>query len=322
MSQIKPSYDDDRQILADIIPLKSPLAIQITPSSVCNFRCTYCIHHKRRHGWAIMDWKTTTAICEQVTQFERPLKQVTIAGWGEPMVNRNLPAIIRKIRKEGITERISLVTNASLFTKENIPEYIDSGLDFIKISLQGLTSEKYKEISRASVDFGDLCRNIRYLYDNKKQCQIFVKVPNVSIDHADDVSLFYSEFEHISDRMYVEVICPVFEKGFTEVNKFGQYHSPILACPHPFYNLNVTAEGDILPCCSYYDPTMFGNVHNVTLKEVWESTARNTFLKMLLSRNRLEQTQYMVCKTCQLPDMIYIPGDDLDERAEELKERI
>lgn len=317
---IKPSYDEDRNILADVVPLSSPLALQLTPSSICNFRCSYCIHATVDSGWRLMDYDDFLRVSDQLQEFDQPVKQVTVAGWGEPLVNKRLPAMVARM-KDVNKCKVSIVTNGSLLRPSTSDALLDAGVDSIKISLQGMSSLKYFEVSRAKVDFQALISNIRWLYQNKGEREVFVKIADTALCPGDD-TIFYDTFGPICDRMYIESICPVFDEGERqEINKFGQQHPPVLVCPHPFYNLNIAAGGEILPCCSFYDPTCWGTVRETTLKRVWDGVKRWKFLLMLLSKSRNRQCKYPVCKGCKLPDMIVIPGDELDERAAEVAER-
>jgi len=327
-SSIKPSYDDNRQILASIIPLRTPLSIQIEASSVCNFRCKYCIHSSSdMKNQKVMEWSTFLKLCDQIEEFDDRLKQITIAGWGEPLVNKDLPKMISHMKKMDIAKKIAVGTNGSLLTHDYALQLITAGIDFIKISLQGMTADKYMKISGVKIDFDEMVNNIEFLHNNKKNCEIYIKVADIALDEGEK-DLFYSTFRNITDRMYVETILPIFDfdnvskNGFFDnkksMNKYGQFHSPTIVCPQPFYMMNVTAMGDILPCCAYYDPTNFGNITKTSIKEIWNSRKMKLFLKMMLSKNRKTQNLYPVCRDCKIPDVIMSPGDDLDLYADEL----
>ena len=103
------------------------------------------------------------------------------------------------------------------------------------------------------------------------------------------------------------------------MSKYGIEHPPIKVCPLPFYFMAVTADGDIRPCCAYEDPMVLGNVWNVRLAEAWNKIYLNMFRKMMLNGNR---SGMRVCKNCLMPDAIITPGDELDERAEEIRRRM
>lgn len=326
-SEIKPNYDQDREILANVVPLRTPYSIQITPSSRCNFKCNYCIHSSpEMNNKSLMKWNTFEKLCEQIGQFEDKVKQINFAGWGEPTINKDLPEMIAHIKQLNLAGKVSVITNGSLLNHNFALSLIESGVDSIRISLQGVTSMRYKEICGVQQDFNDLVDKIRYLNQHKGRCAVYVKVADISLSKEEE-SLFYSKFLEISDRMFVENIRPIFddEKVRSDTNysisKYGQVHPPVLVCPQPFFMLNISAEGDVFPCCSYYDPTQFGNINNTTLKDIWHSNEIFEFLKMMLRKERNTQQKYPVCNKCKLPDVVVLPQDSLDENADEIFNR-
>ena len=326
VSIIKPNYDDNRIKLSEAIPLKTPLSIQITPSSKCNFKCNYCIHSSGTMiNKQLMEWDTFTRLCKQIKNFDEPLKQVTIAGWGEPLTNKKLPFMISYMKNMNITNKVSLVTNGSLLNRETSDALIQSGIDFIKISLQGMSAVKYKEICGVQIDFNSFVKNIQYLYENKKDCQVFIKIADISISEGED-SKFFSTFQNITDRMYIETIRPIFNVEYESIgvnidkviSKYGEIHSPLNVCPQPFYMMNITPSGDVLPCCSYYDPSELGNIWSITLREIWEGEKMRDFWMMMLSKNRDQQNIYPVCNGCKIPDVVVLPGDELDADSDRI----
>ena len=58
---------------------------------------------------------------------------VFIAGYGEPLLNSNLPYFINKLHKKGID--VSVITNGKLLSDEKIEELFDNGLDRLQISI-------------------------------------------------------------------------------------------------------------------------------------------------------------------------------------------
>jgi len=235
-----------------------------------------------------------------------------MAGWGEPLFNKNLPQMVSHIKDMDIAEKVAITTNGILLTPTFTQELLDAGVDSIRISLQGLSSKKYQDISNTKLNFKTFVDQIKYLHNNKKNCYVYIKVADIGLLNGED-ELFYSIFKEITDAMYIETIRPMFGvPDERDVNKYGQHHKPVLVCPQPFFMVNVTATGDITPCCGYYDPTGFGNITTTTLKKVWESQEMTTFKDMLMRKERNNQNTYPVCNRCTLPDAISIPGDELD----------
>ena len=65
-------------------------------------------------------------------------------------------------KEKGVAEKLNLITNGVLLTKKNSLSLIESGIDTIKISLQGMTSEQYFNTCGTNVDFQKFIDNIRF----------------------------------------------------------------------------------------------------------------------------------------------------------------
>ena len=326
MTTIKPHFSDNRQILADVVPLRTPLSLMCEPSQICNIKCNYCmqsfITEKPKQ---LMTSSTFARLCTRISEFDDKLKQFNFAGWGEPLVNRELPNMVRYLNDCEITENIAIVTNGLLLTPELSLALVAAGTNHIRISLQGMTSEKYKEICGAKMDFQKFVDNVRFLYENKGSCQVSIKIADIALDNEEEGLLFYKIFGPIADRVYIESIRPMFAENKQDgkgISKYGFDHPPVIVCPTPFYMLNIKATGEIVPCCSYYKPLELGNIHDTSLRQVWEGEKMKWLQLMLLSGKRKEWDQYPVCRECTIPDAILTPGDELDEKAEEIRGRL
>jgi len=275
-----------------------------------------------------MDWRTFEIICNQIGEFKDRLKQINFAGWGEPTINIDLPRMVSHLKKHNIVDKVSVITNGSLLNEYTGSALVDSGVDYIKISLQGMKAEKYSEICGFDLDFEEFVSKIRRLYKSKKQCQVYVKVADIAISENEEEA-FYSTFKDISDRMYIENIRPIFEHGNNDIginkeqmiSKYGYIHSPVIVCPQPFFMMNITETGDVYPCCSYHDPTKLGNIHNISLLNIWNSPSLRNFQIMMLNKRRYIAKNYPVCRECKIPDAIVLPEDDLDTDADKILKR-
>ncbi len=154
MTSTVPHYNSGRTILADVIPLAIPYTIQCEVSHICNLSCNYCIQssplHKEKH---LMDYETFELLCNQVLKFDSKLKQFNFSGWGEPLVNNRLPSMISFLKSINITDNIAIVTNGLLLTKQLSLDLISASIDHIRISLQGMRSDRYFEICGKKMKF-------------------------------------------------------------------------------------------------------------------------------------------------------------------------
>lgn len=328
-SEIKPGYGLERVILKDAVPLDMPFTLFLSVSTVCNFKCKYCIQalsnvelKNKNFIPEIMDWEIFQQAADQTMSFQRQLKTIFLYGVGEPLCNKRLPDMVSYLKKINTAEQISFITNAGLLNKEVALRLIDSGLDILRISIQGLSSEKYYEICGVKINFDELIDNIRFFYENRKNCKLFVKIVDVALDEGDE-DKFYKIFANISDRMYVEKIVPVFhEIDYTKMIKnslvtdlWGNPHETRMVCPICFYTLTVFPNGDVYPCCMESDPADLGNIKNIPLAEIWNGKTHKQFMKMQLMKKRMSNK---ICKHCTAPDTSAKLEDELDTVADKL----
>lgn len=333
MSEIKPfSGVDDRVLLANVVPLEAPFTLNIFPSNVCNFKCNYCAQSLEKEK-LISDYglyqenmsiDTMKKIIEQSKEFSKKFKLVSMMGHGEPLCNKQLPQFIEMIKSAGIAERVDIITNASLLTEEFSDRLINAGLDVLRVSLQGITANKYKQICDVNLDFDRFINNLTYFYKKKKQCKVFVKTMDVSLEEGQEQQ-FFSMFENISDRMYIDNVKPVYdevtysEKSMVlDTDRYGIVHERRNVCPQPFYMLSVWANGDVAPCDALYKASCLGNVHSSSLKGMWNSKQLKEFCKIHL---RGQKNQHIACSRCCAPDDVAHKEDVLDYASSTILER-
>jgi len=324
MSEIAPFTGyDDRVKLADVVPLESPYVLNIFPSNACNLRCVYCVHalskddleerYQFRHEIMSMD------TFNNIFQFERRFKLISFTGQGEPLLNKNLPLMIRIAKI--YADRVDIVTNGVLLHKELNAKLIDSGLDILRISLQGVNQDEYLKIGQRKLNFDSFIDNITDFYvQSRGKCKLYVKIINLSSQKN-----FFEMFGGITDRMFVEHVKPVYHgvdyskwDMSPDTDRRGLEHPRRDVCPFPFYQLDVWPNGDVVPCPAIHK-IVLGNVNEMSLKDMWNSDKLRKFRMMHLSGDRGYHHQ---CGVCCAPDDCAHPEDVLDDNAEEILRRI
>lgn len=318
-----------RMPLAEVVPLNAPLSVHIYPSSKCNFKCNYCIHSLSSEEMRLQGFERTKMsydmyekIINGIEKFPRPLKALMFAGHGEPFTNPSLPKMIRLAKDRGIADRVEVTTNGSLLTYPLIDELIDSRVDRLKISIQGVSSEKYKSIAKYNIDIDDFTARLRYFKKNKKGTEIYIKIIDSALETDAEKNKFFNIFSDCADFLDVEYLIP-FYSGIDHLslkNTFDrckQGHSrSSKTCSMPFYMLVVNTDGTVTPCCSSDYPLILGNAVKDSLYNIWNSHILHNFQRDLLSAKLTG-----VCSTCSVPKYGLQEGDYLDNHLEEIVER-
>ena len=87
---------------------------------------------------------------------------------GEPLLNKDLPLMIREAHDAGLYTIVS--TNAQAMTPELAKALVSAGLDRIIISMDGLTQETY-EAYRVGGSLDQCKAALRWLQEAKSVCQ-------------------------------------------------------------------------------------------------------------------------------------------------------
>ncbi|MCP8615635.1 GTP 3',8-cyclase MoaA [Salirhabdus salicampi] len=136
--------------------LKRPLRdLRISVTDKCNFRCTYCMPAE------IFGPDYQFLPKEQLLSFDEierlanifvkdlGVQKIRITG-GEPLMRRDLPILIQKLRNIDGLEDIAMTTNASLLPKY-AKDLKEAGLDRVSVSLDSLNDEVFGKINGRGV---------------------------------------------------------------------------------------------------------------------------------------------------------------------------
>ncbi|MDH4128866.1 MAG: radical SAM protein [Spirochaetota bacterium] len=331
-AQIKPRIDlKNRTKLETVIPLDVPFIIFIDPSDKCNFQCKFCPTGNRKlmkkssnRNYGKMDFELYKKIIEDISDFEKPIKVLRLYKDGEPLLNPNFIDMIRYAKEKKCAERIDTTTNASLLNPEKNIEMINAGLDRINISIEGVNSKQYIDFSQYKINFEQFVENITHLYENRKNCEIIIKI-NGDILSEEDKQQFYSIFGDIADGVYIEHIMscwPEFEFHDVKVNQelgiYGQKIQEVMVCPYPFYSFSINSDGTASLCfLDWARKLLIGDANTQSVKNIWLGEKMKEYQKMFL---RHERKNHPVCKNCG--QLTHGLPDDIDKYSDLLLKRI
>ena len=285
---VTPFNATDKVPLHEVVPLDTPFVMSIEPSSICNLKCTFCTLSKSNEKGIIMPNEVFDKIIHDLKDFKQPLKLVYFSMIGEPLLNKRLPEMVRRLYLERLTNETVLNTNAVSLTDDIALRLVDAGLTRIRISVNGLSSEDYLRNCGVKIDFDTFVKQIAFLYKNKKNLIIQIKTVDKLLRPGGETR-FYEIFGDICDQISIEQLFPIFEnvnygKFFTQhesipAGRYASVQSNVKICALPFYRTVVRANGDVNLCYSYIPD---GNILDKSLKEVWYGEKRKKLLTNLL----------------------------------------
>lgn len=327
---IAPAYRKDRKPLNQCLPINTPWRLTISPAQICNFKCYFCTHslnHKEveKTGFSFrnMTFEEFKILADQLRQFPEAVKLIVFSGMGEPLLNPDLSKMIRYLKENHIAERAEMYSNATLLTEKLVHDLVDAGLDSFKVSIEGLTEEKYWTNSQYRMNYPEFMEKLAYFYNNRKTCKIYIKVIDACLEAGEDQK-FYQMFGDVCDEIYIEHLSDAQPltgdcEGRVDYGKtmYGEPAKECNVCGMLFYSLYVDVDLNIYPCPLLCPPVKFaiGNANAETLLEIWHGEKLKRIRQAHLMGKRKEVD---VCKDCGNIICMYHPEDDLDDHAEDL----
>jgi len=215
-----------------------------------------------------------------------------IQGNGEPLLNREIFTFVKLAKERGNIVRIT--TNGTLLDRERVKALLESGLDYLAISIDGATKATFESI-RVGADFDNLKEKVRYLTVRKDELKkdLFL-------------SMWVTITESNKDEL-VELLGLAYELGFDEVrfqcaqnyDKRGNLLKSDLSlitdetlkrldelgkqkgiyvvlpdeikdCDWSFKRVYVDCNGDVTPCCEL-SAWKLGNIYKEPFTKIWNS---------------------------------------------------
>jgi len=273
--------------------------IQIPITQRCNLQCLYC---QRQHAKGLEEADIDDEVLTPLLDTCPHVALVHVQGVGESLLNRRLFEILRQVRARLPTDgRTGTCTNATLLTEETASRLLDTGLDYLFLSLDGAKAETNDAIRRGS-SFDELTRNIARCVEMRRSRGLkrpwfmldFVICETNATEVPDFVDLagrlgvdsvrFANRVDHARGRVDVlpeDILAPILKEAESRAQKLGLAavfprlsRSREPRCPH-LQAAIVLLSGDAAPCCAMEPgarprpPRFFGNVKDTPLLDLW-----------------------------------------------------
>ena len=143
-------------------PLPLPRSIYIEPTSRCNEFCQQCPRTLlSREDDRDLGYDQFRYIVDQFPVLDR----VVLHGLGEPLLNKDLPRMVRYLKERGTY--VLFNSNGIALTEKRGQALIDAGLDEYRLSMDGASREMYAHV-RGVDAFDKIWRNVRAFIARQK----------------------------------------------------------------------------------------------------------------------------------------------------------
>ncbi len=132
------------------------LSFNLEPTFRCNLECPMCPRFSSEDPHLDMSIETYTRICEAMEYAHT----VDFTGWGEPLLNKRIFRMIRMAKERGCLT--TMTSNGTALVQKNCFSLIESGLDSLAVSVDGMRPETYDPI-RIGASFENVAEKLRTL---------------------------------------------------------------------------------------------------------------------------------------------------------------
>jgi len=319
------------KLLRNTYLLSKPTSLQIEPTTRCNLRCPICQYPVWDRSGMDLSLKDFKRIIDKIPF----LISLNIQGIGEPLLHKDLFAMIEYCKKKKII--VGFITNGTLLTEKISQRIVDSGVDWIGISIDSTQKETYEKL-RVGACFDTVLNNIKTLVKVRGSKQkprvllhftgtmenihelpaIVILAKELGVDgvEAQEVQVWGKEYfeKKLSKKRLIDIEMSrkfvnrariiAEEKGlifYWRGGKEGETHADPLLCRQMFNSAFITVDGYVTPCAGLPDPRVvnFGNLLTQNFDEIWNSESYQKMREMRLSGKIPE-----CCRSCTNPQYV------------------
>jgi len=286
-----------------------PTTIAIEPANYCQLRCPECPVgiNKTSHS-KILEISVFNTI---LNAFPKQVHSIIFYFQGEPTLNMQLPNMIRMAKTKQLYTYLS--TNGQRIDKNFAKSLIDSGLDHIVLSIDGISQKSYTSYRvGGSVYAAFQALDQLQLAKQKAKSSLFIEWQCLALKSneydwkwmrknfrrlgANKFTLKTAQFNHFEKGNPLLPTLTAFARykrldNGTFVRKKGLHHR----CWKLWTSCVIDIDGNMLPCC--FDKNRkysFGNIFTSSFSEVWFSDSAMQFRRNLLINRHLVG----ICQNC------------------------
>ncbi len=288
--------------------LIAPIYLDIELTNYCNIHCNMCpvgtgdMHRSR----GFMSDAVFERIMKDVMRYH--IEGVRLIRWGEPTLHPKFIEWAKVLKSQGVLLHFN--TNGLHLDDEMISKIIESGIDSIKFSFQGIDELTYGEM-RSGGSYTQLLDTIRAMYISRSER----KSPYISITtsttyeseeeienfkrvvspYCDEVSIGKTKMRHVDvERMKLSDERRRIYEHFINYEQGSLCHMSV--CPEIWDKLSINWDGSVSACCQDYDNLMIvGNILENDLAEIFTGEMEKKYREII---RKSEYEKLPLCKNC------------------------
>ena len=292
------------------LPAGGPQTAMIEPTNLCNLACPTC---PTGTGKIKPLPQLALADCDRMLGGLVPLlRNLALWNYGEPVLNRELPAMIAHAKQAGVGV-VKVSSNVHFLDGERGRALLDSGLDVLILSVDGASQATY-ETFRKDGDFARVARAVAWLCAEKRRLGLArprIELQFIAMRHNEHE---LPEMRRLArawgvDALRIKTVGAddAATRGLVPASSLLSRYAADGETPsvrHAFCTMAwdhtvINVDGSVTPCC-YLRPDMgpefvMGNALEAPFAEIWRGEKYRAFRAQMLT----DRSAMPVCGTCR-----------------------
>lgn len=296
-----------------------PFSLSIEPTTACNLGCPECPSGLKQftRPTGKMDLEHHKNILQKVS---KSVFYINYYFQGEPFLHPQFLDLIIEAKKHNIYTATS--TNAHFIDEKKAEQIVQSGLDRMIISIDGLSQETYENY-RVHGKLSKVIAGTEHLIEAKRRLQsstphlIFQFLAVKPNEHEIPEVFKLGKQMGIDEVRIKSAQLYTFKNGnplMPENEKYSRYtlqsdgtyrlkYTLQNKCWRMWSSTVFTWDGKVVPCCFDKDAHhILGDIDNVSMQELWKNEKYQQFrFSLLNNRNQID-----ICKNCSEGSKVWV----------------
>jgi len=290
---------------------KNPVIYNIETTNVCNMKCQMCPRTtKMTRSIETMTKETFSKIVEQIRPhtdddwqkwesfvqehygiFPNDMSEnhfflyiiprvIQLHGYGDPLIDRNIADEVKLLKEKGFQSYFSC--NPANIDIDRTIEIFESGLDYIKYSIESVDDEEHKQIRGQLSNFTESYNKILKLLEIKKEknykTTIIITMLNLDRrNQSEEWEKLKEKFKDLDVYIYLKSEDQQWYRKNYHGTKSVHWSEP---CKHPWMTMTIKSNGEVAMCMEdYNNEIILGDAKKESLYDIWNGEKYNKFRK-------------------------------------------
>ena len=245
-----------------------PPYLQIEPSSICNYRCTFCYQtdqsfsKKKSEHMGVMSIDLFKKIIDQI---EGKIEFISMASRGEPLICKDFDKMMEYSIGKFLNLKVN--TNASLLTEKMCHALLCGGAKTIVFSADAAEENLYSKL-RVRGKLKNVLKNIERFKNIRereyKNFPLITRVSGVYVDNEQNMSDMKNLWGELVDQVCFVKYHPlenIYESPFSNIDE---------PCSELWRRMFIWQDGSVNPCESDFKSNLkVGNIDQEDLTQIW-----------------------------------------------------